>query len=87
MNIEEIKAVAILFNRIPRIEEFVAADNPIEHILLAADGQVEVVSFEGGAELVCLCSGIQHHDRDESCYVLRADGDVIAIFPNENGNL
>ena len=87
MNIEEIKAVAALFKHIPRIEEFDLANSPIEHVLLAADGQVEVVHFEGGGELVCLSSGIQHHDRDESCYVLSCGGDVVAIFPNENGNL
>jgi len=87
MNIDQVKALALLINRIPRLEDFAMMKEPILSMRLADDGVVEEVVFPCG-RLEFMSSGIRHRDRDESCYVLTCleqtlSERVLGVFPNE----
>ena len=82
MNIDQVKALAELVNRIPRLEDFAMMGEKIESITLAPDGVVDEVVFPCG-RLNLHCSGIRHYNADQSCYVLTLQEQVLGIFPEE----
>lgn len=82
MNIDQVKALALLINRIPRLEDFAMMREQIETVTLAPDGVVDEIQFPNG-KLTFYSSGIQCDTYDASCYVLTCRDSILGIFPNE----